>query len=43
MPGETAATYVLKASDLGKTIRVTAVSGTLSSTSRATDQVEQGG
>ena len=43
LPGETAATYVLKASDLGKTIRVTAVSGTLSSTSRATDQVEQGG
>jgi hypothetical protein len=41
--GETLPTYTLKTTDIGKTIRVSVVSGTYSSTSRATDQIEQGG
>ncbi len=40
---ETAQIYTLKASDIGKTIRVSVVSGTSSSLSRATDQIERGG
>jgi hypothetical protein len=43
IPNETGQTYTLKTSDIGKTIRVRVVSGTYSSTSRATDQIEQGG
>ena len=43
IPNETNQTYVLRASDLGLTIRVLAVSGAYSSTSRATDQIESGG
>jgi len=43
LAGETNQTYVLKVADLGKTVRVAAVCGTYSSTSRATDQIEQGG
>jgi hypothetical protein len=40
---ETNQAYTLKTSDIGKTIRVRVVSGTYSSTSRTTDQIEQGG
>jgi hypothetical protein len=43
IPNETGQTYTLKTSDIGKTIRVRVVSGAYSSTSRTTDQIEQGG
>jgi hypothetical protein len=43
MPDEVAQHYALKMTDIGKTIRVSAVSGSYSSTSRATDQIERGG
>ncbi len=43
MPGETNATYVPKSADLTLTVRVSTVCGTYTSTSRATDQIEQGG
>ena len=41
--GETGPTYVLKATDVGLTLRVVAVVAGTSSTSRATDQIETGG
>ena len=43
IPNETHQTYALRASDLGLTVRVVAVCGTYSSTSRATDQIESRG
>jgi hypothetical protein len=41
--GETSQTYTVKTTDVGLTLRVVAVSAGVTSTSRATDQIETGG